>query len=243
MAKKKNKDSEVIKFYPWDEQAFQISEGPVPAIKNMPDFWRKTERFRGNDGEFTLTKEGNHHAQANLGLKHCMPFFDAVTAGYHYVLHCDLYVTKKNGLPDVVWRTNMNPLTIRPTDEIPVPDHHYPVHFSWQMWWGMQLPEGWSVLITHPLNRPDLPFTVVSGIADFDQYISPGNISFHIKEGFEGIIKSGTPIFSIIPIKRAQWTSEVDRSLVEKGKWDQERKKNYFYGYYKKHYRQEKRYE
>jgi hypothetical protein len=65
-------------------------------------------------------------------------------------------------------------------------------------------------LITHPINRYDLPFTSVSGLADYDVYPLPGNVSFHIKEGFEGTIPAGTPIMQIIPIKREDWEHNIN---------------------------------
>jgi hypothetical protein len=72
------------------------------------------------------------------------------------------------------------------------------------------LPDGYSAIVMHPLNRVDLPFITMSGIVDFDKSIHApiGNIPFFIKKGFEGTIPAGTPMFQIIPFKREDWNSE-----------------------------------
>ena len=61
--------------------------------------------------------------------------------------------------------------------------------------------------ITHPSHRYDLPFTTINGFVDTDLYPNRLVLPFFIKDGFEGIIKEGTPIAQIIPIKRDNWKS------------------------------------
>ena len=40
---------------------------------------------------------------------------------------------------------------------------------------------------------------------------------------------------SLVPIKRANWQMNIDHSIMNEGTWDLERKRNYLYGFYKKH--------
>ena len=70
-----------------------------------------------------------------------------------------------------------------------------------------------SALVTHPINRVDLPFTTMSGIVDFDKSIHApiGNIPFFIKNGFTGVIPKGTPMFQILPFERNEWQSEKQK--------------------------------
>jgi len=235
---------EIIKFYAWDDRVEALTLPPIPAVKNVPEYWKKTTRFLSNDNSVELLGEEGSEAMPNLGLKHCMPFFDALTAGYYYLLSCDIQVKIIDGVPSILSRAPLNPLSPHEDDkDLPAPMGCYTRRFSWQMWWGFKLPIGWSALITNPLNRPDLPITVTSGIVDNDNYTSPGNISFFIKEGFEGTIPMGTPIFQIIPIYRANWKAEIDQSLRQEGHIAQERKKNKLYGYYKKFIRTDRTYE
>ena len=239
--------NEIIKFYPWDETSFNLTLPPEPAIKNVPMYWRDTARFLSDSKELEFYPNNPDQiageATPNLGLKHCMPFFDALTSGYHYLLHCDIHVKNEGGKPKISWRSSLFPLTVRSTNEIPTPTGYYDEHLSWQMWWGIKTPPGWSVLVTPPVNRHDLPFTSTYGMVDYDKYFSPGNISFFIKEGFEGVIPMGTPIFQIIPIKRSDWKMEIDLEVQKEGRLDQEKKKNKLYGYYKKFVREDRTYD
>lgn len=201
----------IIEFYPWGDGASKKSIPPELARKNIAPYWKNMPRFH-NEGDAEKFKNGDaNRNNVFLSMKHCMPYFDAMTAGYHYLLHTDLIVKiNENGLPTLKWDSPMEPAGDRILKEMPVPHGHYQAHFGWQMYWGIQLPEGWSALITHPINRFDLPFTTVSGLADYDVYPLPGNVSFHIKDNFEGVIPAGTPLFSIIPIKRENWEHKIN---------------------------------
>jgi hypothetical protein len=233
---------ETIRFYAWGPDAEKHTIPPISAEKSVAPYWKDLPRFHGEGDEEAVRNKTAKHGKLQLGLKNCMPFFDAMTSGYQYRLHTNLYVNRENGEPKVTYNSTLDPFGIRPIFEMPTPHGHYNIHFSWQMWWGIATPPGWSCLITHPLNRYDLPFTTVTGIADFDKYPMPGNISFHIKDNFEGIIESGTPIFSIIPIKRAEWTSKIDPELLEAGQFLAHEKQGLAYGNYTKNYREAKVY-
>lgn len=205
--------SNVIQFYPWGQGAKESSISPTPARDNLPDYWKNMPRFHG-ENDYEKFKDGTaSRSNVFLSMKHCMPYYDAMTCGYHYLLHTDINVLiDENNIPKLSWDSPMEPAGDRVLKEMPVPHGHYQAHFGWQMYWGIQIPEGWSALITHPINRYDLPFTTVSGLADYDVYPLPGNVSFHIKDNFEGVIKAGTPIMSIIPVKREDWTHTINDS-------------------------------
>ena len=68
---------------------------------------------------------------------------------------------------------------------------------------------GYSLLVTHPLNRFDLPFVSLSGIVDADITMTHGRIPFFIKKGFSGVIEAGTPILQVLPFKRDDWEMEL----------------------------------
>jgi hypothetical protein len=45
----------------------------------------------------------------------------------------------------------------------------------------------------------------------------PGaNISFFLKEGFEGVIPAGTPVAQLIPFKREDWKAVKDKKMYER---------------------------
>ena len=64
----------------------------------------------------------------------------------------------------------------------------------------------------------------MSAIQDSDRWFSGNVVSFFLRKDFEGTIPKGTPIMSMIPIKRAEWQKEIDMSLHDEGLWDVERK-------------------
>lgn len=202
--------SNIIEFYSWGPTLENIIP-PSPAKKRIAPYWKDMPRFHG-ENDIEKVRDGSaNRRNVFLSLKHCLPYYDAMTAGYHYVLHTDILVELgENLLPKLSWNSKMDPAADRVLKEMPTPAGHYEAHFGWQMYWGIQMPEGWSALITHPINRYDLPFTTVSGLVDYDRYPLPGNVSFHIKNNFTGVIEAGTPIMSIIPIKRENWQHDIN---------------------------------
>lgn len=230
-----------IKFYSWDLKSEQITMPPVPASKNVPEYWKISERFLGEGNVLTTVKQGDYEIP-NLGLKHCMPFLDATVSGYQYLLHCDIIVEQQNGLPVLTWQSEIQPIQDKSIREVPSPPGFSDRSYFWQMWWGVILPEGWSALVCHPVNRTDLPFFTLSGLVDYDQYTAPGNLGFYIKENFSGVIQKGTPIYQIIPVKRESWEMEVDNTGRSRGHQDFDNKRKEVYGYYRKHLRQNKPY-
>ena len=204
---------QTLEFYPWGEGAGHSSVGPLPAKKNIAPYWKDLPLYHGQ-GDEERVKEGTaNRSNVYMGLKHCMPYFDAMGMGYHYRLHTDIEIKRReDGNINVTWDSPMHPVAPRGLFEMPVPHGHYQAHWSWQMYWGIQTPPGYGALLTHPINRYDLPFSTSSGYVDLDEYPLPGNVSFHVKDNFEGIIHAGTPIMSIIPIKREAWLGVENRS-------------------------------
>jgi len=202
----------VIKFSSFGYQVPEIQANPpYPAKKHIPEYWKKIPRYHGKDDEKKVKEKTAVRGNLFLGLKHCMPYFDSMSAGWHFPLHTDVYVLRdSSGLPQVSWNHNQHPVAPRSTVEMPTPHGHYNMHFSWQMYWGIETPPGWQLLLSHPINHYDLPFTTHAGLMDTDVYPLPGNVSFHIKDNFEGVIRAGTPIMSLLPIKREVWESTID---------------------------------
>ena len=69
--------------------------------------------------------------------------------------------------------------------------------------WRIKVPAGYSVLLTQPFNRPDLPFTCFSGFVDCDRFATTINMPF-LWTGPVGqhVLPAGTPIAQIVPIRR-----------------------------------------
>jgi hypothetical protein len=226
--------SKTIKFIPSSKNDADLAfiEIPKPAKNFIPDWWKTQDYFLNTEDNFD-----------NLSFKACMPFLDTFVSGYMMYTSQDLLVKIENEKPFIYWKVNPDAAVERNSlDNIPVPTGHNKTHFAWKMHFGFELPKGYSLLITHPLNRFDLPFTTVSGIVD-ESVPWGGKFSFWLKDGFQGIIPKGTPIAQIIPFKRDSWKSEKADYLIENAKNKEHERGTIFYGYYKKFIHKKKKFE
>jgi hypothetical protein len=141
---------------------------------------------------------------------------DVFSSGYMITLRSDIFVQKdKDGNIGVTWNhggdgfVSTHHLDQVSSEMIPLDCNKQPFKFTNS--WSMILPKGYSALITHPLNRYELPFVTLSGIVDLDSYNNPVNFPFFFKESAEGVIPAGTPIAQIFPFKREGWSHEVEK--------------------------------
>jgi hypothetical protein len=211
----------IIKFFA-EKDYFNLGQ-PLPAKKFIPEWYRKAENdFIDSDGSEAP------------GLKKCMPFLDTLMTGYVLTTPVNIYVNeeKENNSLSHLFNNSENSLRVRwdgpPSLEnfimerslksgstMPRPSGHYDNHLVFSEFWSIKTPRNWSLLVTHPLNRHDLPFTISSGIIDSDKWFAPGNIPFFIKKGFSGLIPEGTPFAQLIPIKRSEWAMTLDKGLAD----------------------------
>jgi hypothetical protein len=227
-----------ISFTPAFRFAGDRLTAPEPAVRHVPEWYKSLSKFNKSNKDVTLDPQNNLGTDgAQVSTKMCMPFLDATTAGYMYVLEDDLYVDlDEQGRPTLSWRGDVMLADKRPIIDIVVPDNCHPIHYGWRMNWYYETPPGHSVLITHPMNRYDLPFYVQSGIVESDIWGLPVFIAFFLKRNFRGVIPKGTPIMQIIPFKRDSWELEVidtDEEL-DKHELKAENRRSRLYGYYKK---------
>jgi hypothetical protein len=172
---------------------------PALAKKFLPKWYQKSESTFKDEA-------GVEHP----GLKKCVPFLDAMISGYMLVTPVDIFISKnKDQSLKISWNSPeifkdfIAERTKTLGEQMPRPAGHHPNHLAFKGFWGMKTPRGWSVLVVHPLNRHDLPFTITSGLMDTDKYSTSGNIPFFVKENFVGMIPAGTPFAQLVPIKRA----------------------------------------
>ena len=218
--------SKTIKFIPFtpNDDDLKYVEIPKPAKNFIPDWWKEEELSVNNQNDLF----------DNLSFKACVPFLDSLTSGYMVYTSQDILVKIENEKPFMFWQTSPTPVIVRERKEnLPVPIGHDETHFAWNLHYGFEIPKGYSLLITHPLNRFDLPFTSVSGIVD-DSVQWAGRFTFWLKKDFQGVIPKGTPIAQIIPFKRDSWKSERADYLIEYAKIKAHEKSTIFSGYYKK---------
>ena len=201
---------------------------PQPGTAFLPQWYRDGEKFiNKDDGSLDIPSPEMRGA----GMKACVPFLDGIISGYMQPLSKTIEITKNNGVDPIEFRyveKNEFGEYVQIPDfdivrermgkighTIPRPPGFAHNHMVWVGNWGWETPRGWSVLVTHPLNRFDLPFVTLSAIMESDKFFACGNIPFFVKEGFTGIIEKGTPMFQIIPIKREKWFGYVKRKVYD----------------------------
>lgn len=219
-----------IKFIPDSDYVFKNIPPPIPAKEFIPEWYRK--------GEFAVSRETGLKVKptavdAQGGLKACVPFIDAMISGYIICTWEDIEVTKNDGATFEYKTIKKNKYTglyeeynpeivmIRERHgdmghTIPRPYGASENHLILNGQWGIKLPRGWSLMVTHPFNRFDLPFISMAGFMDSDEFWTNGNLPFFMQKDWTGIIPKGTPIFQIIPVKRNSWISSVDFKLIDR---------------------------
>ena len=196
------------------ESSAQIEESEPLVLSQsvVPAWYRDTPRTELKDFE-SISKGKN--------FKFCVPFGDSLTTGYMMVTPCDIIIERDPISKRPKIHTSLDTTIFTTRDPIgkglmPYPDGCYKMDFIFKHPLHLKLPRGYSALITHPLNRNDLPWIVLSAVVDADvQPLRPGNMPLFIKENFEGIIPKGTPIFQLIPFKRENWEKQKDPGLVK----------------------------
>ena len=210
--------SKKIIFRPTISEEFLNNDKPFPAVKAIPEWLKKFKRYADESKKLRLLSSQT----TNLSVKACPPFMDAFYSGYLICLQNDIFVEDNDaGLKEVRWTNGgTNFVSLHSSKQIPqemIPEECDPQAFKFLNIWSIKLPKGYSALITHPMNRNDLPFITLSGVVDFDSYNNPVNLPFFLKKHASGIIPAGTPIAQVIPFKRESWSSSVkkfDQALV-----------------------------
>lgn len=214
-----------IKFIPTSSVTENIIPMPKPAKNYIPE-WYKQIRPDGDDYNYGAIKK-------------CMPFLDGLSSGYIQELWTDVEIIKTGeDSADYKYPDGPKPLIKRQVTSLDIPESYYNVEFTWKIHWLPKLPAGWSMLFTSPSNRPDLPFRCFDAIIDSDDFYqlaeAGGNYPVLFNKGFSGVIPAGTPMYQMIPIKREQWSSAVEKYNKEEAETNRSKIKQYIENGYKK---------
>lgn len=191
---------------------------PAPAIKTIPEWYRKALRFVP-DAATGKPLEMPNGAGKIPTFKACPALFDVMGTGYVYRTPCDIEFMEDND--GVVHARVLDPqcsnflIEREPLPQFVTPAGYHHKHFAWWPDWAIELPPGYSALYVHPLNRFELPFLTTSGIIDNDRLHMPGTMPFFFLKGMSGILPAGTPYSQIIPFRRENCESEFDVSITE----------------------------
>lgn len=207
-----------IKFTPRMKWAAQSGNHPDPAVKHLPEWYKKIAPFEYGDKQVRVI-----NGAVNSTVKRCVPFLDGMSAGYTFYLEEDVNVeVREDGAPFFNWRTERELISFHDKsqfDGLVFPEGYFQQILKWNNPWAVELPKGYSLLCTHPFNRYDLPFLTFTGLVDADSYKLSTHFPFVIKQGWAGMIEAGTPLAQLVPVKRDEWETQVasfDEDEVER---------------------------
>lgn len=182
---------------------------PVPAISALPQWYKEMSPFtEGKKPKFFIG------GGKNVTVKRCNPFGDAISAGYFLLLENSIYVEASDaGVPRIIWhRGGEKFISEHSQSQISAdiaPEGFSIQPFKFQNDWSIQTPKGYSVLVTHPMNRNNEVFLTLSGVVDTDTFHQAIQLPFLIRKDFTGVIEAGTPIAQVFPFKRENWKSKM----------------------------------
>src|SRR5215470_19336049 len=182
---------------------------PMPAVHGLPDWFKSlpSKAFSETAGDDVLT------------VKKCPPVIDAMTYGFLMPLVCDLKVENEKfswdrDVPGGIAAYSRSPIDFHDNGQVAgtpfFDEDRFIIKFN--NFWTIELPPGYSLLVTHPINRDDLPFTTLTGLVDADRYCE-AFVHFPARwrdPGFNGTLAKGTPVAQCLPIKREVWTDRFE---------------------------------
>lgn len=215
-----------INFLAASPSIYGVEDPPVPAKQVIPEWYKAIPPER--DPEDSRMRP---IPRSRATVKKCIPFMDALTTGYMINVPQDILVKKINGKPFSFWdfqrynretegSQNLIPifdldLPNSRSEGVPVPFGYYSTPWRLEVYPVIQTPPGYSALITHPFNRYELPFLVLTGVLDTDKFKTTLAVTMYLREDFEGIIEKGTPVAQVFPFKREAWEHDVLPAMTE----------------------------
>lgn len=175
---------------------------PVPqrAIRFAPEWFKRLDREMGVP---------NAEGLPGLTAKACLPMTDAFSLGFIIPLPYDVqfhipedFVSIRMG-----WAEDV---AFQPVEQhhpaqlgAPEPPFQATMPLKFINPWRIKVPDGYSVLLTQPFSRPDLPFGCFTGFVDCDRFDTTINLPFTwLAASGDFLIPAGTPIAQIVPIRR-----------------------------------------
>jgi hypothetical protein len=224
----------VIEFLCRPEDRGVIAE-PVPAKSVIPAWFRQLPGI--DHSQVSATNNG-------ITVKRCLPFVDALSAGWIIPLATPVRLEISEGGRTVSagWEFDREMVSNHGAFQIAGSPYepHPPMKFHNH--WTIHTPKGWSCLFLPPINRPNGVIEVLSGLVDTDSYRSPVNFPF-VAIAPDGIhtIDKGTPLVQVIPFRRADAAIEASvRAETEREGEERERIRRSTQageGWYKRHAR------
>jgi hypothetical protein len=204
-----------ILFRPMTEYTNELVQIPKPGTNSVPTWYRDQRLFSNEENNWFKANKKNSDFVGTYKL--CVPVVDSLTAGYMLTTSADIVVENigsEEYIPKFFWKVESQLIDMpegidnKSLGNYPIPFGYVNFFARWCVDWHIKTPSGYSLWLTHPSHRHDLPFLTLNGFIDTDKNPGSLRLPFFIRDGFEGIIPSGTPIAQILPIKRDFWISK-----------------------------------
>jgi hypothetical protein len=239
-----SEDNQVTVKFRCPPQMEHILPRPIPAVRGLPDWFKALPQncFSAVSNQELMT------------VKKCPPFIDAMTYGFLMPLAADVRI--ENG--EFSWDSEIPVVgNLRNLTRSPI-DYHDSVQvkgtpffdsdrfiIKFNNFWTIELPPGYSLFVTHPVNRPDLPFTTITGLVDSDLYVD-SLVHFPARwnnPAFSGVLTKGTPVAQCIAIKREIMVEQFGVLSEEAAQrmWETASAINTETGHYRREFRAPKR--
>jgi len=174
---------------------------PYPARGALPD-WLRSMPAKAHSAV---------HGREIRTVKQCPPFVDAMAYGVMIPLPCDVKVERGAfawdwDIPQPATEGHPRaPLSFHPSAQFAgAPFANGQAALKFNSFWTIEVDAGWSLFATHPVNRDDLPFRLISGLVDADRF-HDGGINFPavwVRPDFTGVLPKGTPVAQCFAVPR-----------------------------------------
>ena len=173
---------------------------PQPAARHLPE-WLRQMPAHVPSAEQTPT------------VKNCMPFLEAMTAGYLIPVPTDITITLElvGNLRVDVAGFDVPLVDVHSGDQLLGAPYSTTPVVKFRTPWLIRTPPGYSTLVLPPLNRFEIPFLPLAGLVETDTYYR--QIAFPtlctMALGQQVKLTKGTPLVQVIPVPRDAWSSQV----------------------------------
>ena len=194
-----------------DAHLLGVIPKPVSAVRAAPDYFKQVKPQSDNN-------------PSSGTVKRCVPFLDALSAGFIIPMWSDVYVFARNGELSINFPQNFPQQgTLGTHGSMQIPKHplankpygNMPMKFINP--WVIETEPGISCLFTPPLNHMETRFKLLDGVVDTDTYYNNVNFPF-LWTGGDGefFIPKGTPLVQVIPFRREVHELDVSETNNEK---------------------------
>jgi hypothetical protein len=170
---------------------------PVPARDVMPEWFKRLP---------AVDKSRLSTTDNALTVKRCMPFLDALMAGWILPLAATvrLEISDNGNTVNTGWDFDRAMTSNHNSYQVAGHPHQPRPPCKFHNYWNIRTPKGWSCLFVSPLNRANTVVEIVAGVVDTDEYTSLINFPFFATAP-DGLytLEKGMPLVQVIPFRRS----------------------------------------